>query len=341
MKAPQLLLLAITLSGAAWITLPGTKPHPAEIAVIEDVSLPTIHTSAVRKTAPAEKAAEAPTLTHAPTPLELSLSAGDVCEAARIMNPMSTSAPMFEAFLNATSPSAELKETFGTDGPLLSTSPAAKKYKSIAAQTVQALRVGGLMDSPNSVAADLATSHAMLLELEKKEPGNAFYPLFRLLVENRLNYSKDAQKETANRISAATTFDSHVAELDREMREAGFINPALLFSLSYFKSSDSVNYYSTISAVRSIDNFDTPGLARLMTEEGLHAQSPSWVGEYEKSRYSSGRMLDEDHYPSISALDKDRSAEPQVYSPGVNAYGPQVCDPGPYERYFLQARDGR
>jgi hypothetical protein len=342
MKTPSLFLLAITLSGAAWVTLPDCAPHPPSIAVIEDVPLPAIHTSAVRKnqTPPHEPTPAA--ATDNPTPLEQALSAADVCETARIINQLGSLAPIFGAFLKSTSPSAEVKESYGAEGAFLSPTPATKIYKSLAAQTLQALTLAGELNSPVNAPTDLVAARALLQGMEKKEPANAFFPLFRVLVETKLGYSKEKIKSTAALVSAASSFDSHVGEINREMHEAAFENPALLYAQNYLNTQDMVSYYTALRVVAQLEGFDKAALARLMTEEGLHSSSPPWLGEFEQSRYSAGRSLDPERYPTINALNKDRALVDHLrYAPHVNTYGPEVCDPGPFERYFWEARDSR
>lgn len=338
MKTSQLFLLASALGGAAWITIPPTTTAPptAEPFVIAEAPLPVVHTAAVRKT-PAPVIAPATVA----SPLEAALSAGDVCETARLVNALPNVAPMYTAFLAAISPSPELRESFGPDGPMQSANVAARKYQSLPALTLQALKLAGILEGGASAPTDLPGARALLLDLEKREPGNSFYPLFRFYVEKRLDYPPEKLDATVKLLAEGSSFDSHVGQLDRELRDAAFGNPALLYALKYFMLFDTVNYHRAVRELERLDKFDGRALARLMTEEGLHSSSPPRRGDFEESRYRAGRNLDRERYPDIRQLNAERTMEEPVYPANVNIHGPEVCDPGPYERYFLQAREAR
>jgi len=190
-------------------------------------------------------------------------------------------------------------------------------------------------------------ARALLVDLGKKDPGNAVYPFFRLTIEEKLGFTREQLKETAQEIANASVFDTHFSELDHEMRDARWLNPALHYALSYVYSSGMFAYYGPSSLLQRLareGDFDGERrVAKLMTEDGLHSSRPSSSGDFDGSQYSTGRSLDPTSYEELSSLEKKRGRDINHYAPYplIEKEGQLICDPGPYEAFVSEMSGAR
>ena len=355
---PSLLILALLLSFAAWFCLPGAPPAsadaPHEVTIHE--AQPIREISAPPASAPTKAA---PTPRKPPSPLQIALQAGDLCGAAWILNNgINTNEihiEIIQAIMAALQPSAEALEAFGPEGPYLAASvpgrhdpDAAKpKYKSKVARILWALKLGGALYTPVSPASDNPeASRALLLALQKEEPGNGFYHYFRLVQEEKLGFTKEQLRATAEEVAASSTFHSPLNDLSREMQEASWQNPALRYAFNLIMPREFVSFYlgsSVLSRLAQEQGFAGNGqIARLLTDKGMRA-TRSWLeAGYDSGQYNAGYSLDPNSFPSGDELEK--KFEPYRHEPPLIVNAPDnriLCDPGPYEEYFYEMRRSR
>jgi|GEM_PF-4918263 len=358
MKTLQtLLLIALLFTAAAWFSLQGVSN--ATIRKAPDVVQITEHTVS-RSSAPIRatpkidiKPAEV-TKPKTPSPFQVALEAGDLCEVTRLLNGAVQTPDAYTAIIATMSPSPALQEAYAANGPMMTNNMTAKpKFTHSSSDLIWALKLGGLMYTPvGNPSEDSKMSLQLLLELEKKDPANAFFPFFRIYLEERLAYTKEQLRETAAKISAASSFDSRLESLDQEFRDAMWLSPAMHYAISYVYSATSPSYYSPVNLLRRLaEEKEIDGLKRLaelMMEKGLRARRSYTTGEYDIQQYTTGRGLVAPlagNYPDWPQLDAEKGKTNSSYptQPWIidEVTGERRCDPGPYETYFYEARENR
>lgn len=360
MKTLQTLFVIATLfTVIAWISLQGVSNatiRNVPVVELEERQPVQRHSAPVRATAPVkvDNKPAGPSKPKAPNPFQVALEAADLCEVSRLLNQGYQNQDVYSALISVMSPSPALQEAFSPQGPMMVASY--EKPPKLTHQTSEllwALKLGGLLYAPVSPAAeDAKTARELLLGLEKKNPGNAFYPYFRLYLEEKLGYTKEQLRETAKAIAAGFRFDSGLSDLEKEFREAYWQNPAMHYALSYVYSGFYPSYYSTANTLRKMsEEKEFEGLrqvAELMMENGQRARRSYSTGEYDVQQYSTAKHLVQgvQGYPDWSELDAEKNQKPQSYpssQPWVNdeVTGERRCDPGPYEVFFFEARENR
>lgn len=354
-----LALIASLFTVIAWLSLQGVSNATIRNVpvVVQAEEKPVVrHSAPVRATAPAkvDNNPAGPSKPKAPNPFQVALEAADLCEVSRLLNQGYQNQDIYSALIATMSPSPAIQEAFSPQGPMMVASyEKPPKFTHATSELLWALKLGGLIYAPVSAAAeDHKAARELLLGLEKKNPGNAFYPYFRLYLEERLGYTKEQLKETAKLVAAGSRFDSGLSELEKEFREAYWQNPAMYYALSYVYSGFYPSYYSTANTLRKMsEEKEFDGLrqvAELMMENGQRARRSYSTGEYDVQQYSTAKHLVQGlpGYPDWSELDVEKNVKPASYptaQPWVNdeVTGERRCDPGPYELFFFEARENR
>jgi hypothetical protein len=296
----------------------------------------------------------------APTPvsageLELrrALESGDLCATARLVDDVHAGAERISAYVAVTAPGAGALEIYGPEGAFLAPDLSFDQLKTSAARAAWVARLGGLAYTSDALRGgrNMRRSRELFLELEKKEPGNAFYPYLRLTLERVLDYKPERLKETAESVAAGSYFDTHRTDTLDELWEASWTNPALHYAFSHtFDPSP----FELVLATETIENLqesalvtqrDADKIAALLAQEALHARRPSAQFGYDRTRLNMARRLDHrGTYPSPEALDKrilrgDPPSEPAV--PWRLEQVGAACDPTAYEQFFYEQRQSR
>lgn len=358
MKTLQtLFLIALLFTTAAWFSLQGVSNATIrKTAEVPQATEPLVVRSSapIRATPKADpKQAEA-TKPKPPSPFQIALEAGDLCEVSRLLSASVQTPDVYTAIIATMSPSPALQEAYGPNGPMLNATMAVKpKFIHATSELLWALKLGGLIYAPvGNPSEDPKASLEKLLELEKKDPTNAFYPFFRIYLEEKLGYSKEQLKATAAKLASSSTFDANLEVLDQEFRDATWLSPAMHYAISYSYSTTSPSYYSPVSLLRRLSEekeFDgLKSLAELMMEKGNRARRSYMTGEYDIQQYTTGRGLvfqQGNQYPDWTQLEAEKGRTSVSYptQPWVTdeVTGERRCDPGPYEAFFYEARENR
>ncbi len=354
---PILFLLAVFLTFVAWISLQGVsqaEPLTSTVVPLAAPELPPQRSSAPRKdTKPPKKSAayRAPAPTPLkPSPLQIALQAGDLCETAKLLEEENIAMKMVYAAILATiSPSAALVETFGANGVSGNefVFEGMQKLTHPGTRFIAALQLGGLSNMGSAKTPDVKKARELLLALEKENPGNAAYPYFRLALEEKLGFKREELLATANEAADGSFFDTHFDEINREMLNARWLNPALHYALRRYYYADSFNFYPGTDVIRSLQadqNFGgSARIAKLMTDPGMKASRPADSGEYYNLQYIYGRLLDKNSYKDFDEFDKEKGGAGYTPEPPIFAEqaGQRFCDPGPYEAFFYERRNSR
>jgi hypothetical protein len=253
----SLLLVALLITVFAWFSLQGESraTAPAKVVITE---YPLRATSAAPVSTPppvTAKVVAVKPVSAKQLELQHALESGDLCGTARIISNGISPAETAGAYIAAIAPSAEVLDLFGPDGASVVTEAPTRKFRTAAGRAAWATRVAGLSYgvTPFRKSEDLARGRDLLLELEKQEPGNAFYPFQRLAVEASLGYKPEQLKTTAEAAANGSTFDTHFPEVFEEIWEAAWANPALLYALNYSVGPSPFDYYRSTSAIATLE----------------------------------------------------------------------------------------
>jgi hypothetical protein len=355
-----LFVLASLFTVIAWFSLQGvsnaTIRPPQAAQAVDHQKIIQRRSAAVRSTLPPklDNKPAAPSKPKAPSPFQVALEAADLCEVSRLLNASYQSTDVYAAIIATMSPSPAVQEAFGTNGPMMVDSyEKTPKFAHPASEVLWALKAGGMIYAPVSRATeDPKAARELILSLEKKNPGNAFFPFLRLTVEEKLGLKKEQLVETAKLIATGSSFDSGLGEIDREFKDAYWQSPAMHYVLSYVYSGFSPSYYSSVSTLRRLSEekeFDgSRQVAELMMQKGMSARRSYTTGEYDIQQYNTGKQLVQGlaGYPEWNELEAEKNQKPQTYptaQPWVTdeVTGERRCDPGPYESFFYEARENR
>lgn len=344
---PTLFTLGLFLSFAAWLSTRGESQASPSLPALPAARPASVsaRTEAITTVLTAESASPERSA------LERALLAGDTCESLRLLDG-TEEADFYGAILDTIDASSELRETYGRAGPMLSDKiylpgeKGAPQYKSLAARTVWALKMGGLMSAPRSAPGmNEGAARELLLQLEKEEPANAFYPLFRLLVESRLGYPLDQLRATAEVAASATTLDSHLTEIGGELGNAMWLNSAFHAALADYHMPPMLHWYAVghvLEKLRKDAGFrGTPRIAELMAEEGLRAEKGWREGGLDRERFEYAHVLEPKKFPDYEELEHARGWDRQQQNwPLIIHYekGQRRCDATATDAYFLQVR---
>lgn len=293
---------------------------------------------------------------RAPSRFQIALEAADLCEVSRLLGASLPPDEAFTAIVAVMNPSPALQEAFGPQGVMIvngDAQPATKPTHS-SSKLYWALRKAGLLYGPTgSVPEDKKLAREILLEEEKKNPGNGFYPLFRLYLEEQLGFDKAKLQDPLEKLRSATLFDTGLSAINREFRETAWSNPAMHYAFEWLYSAYNPAYYGPTSLLKRLaDEGDFDGSRRvgeLMMESGLRTQRSFVEGDYDHYQYIQGRTL----HPDLLSLPDWQELEPekQRLKKQVNYSAPpwitdevtgeKRCDPGPYESYFYELRENR
>ncbi|MGZ3652342.1 MAG: hypothetical protein ACXVB9_10645 [Bdellovibrionota bacterium] len=346
MKTLQpLFLMAVLITFAAWLSFQGVSQ-----ATSPEVPLAST-TAAVRAVVTAHPASAKPAEKKALSALAIALENGNVCETARFFNePNMSEQDVFAAIMSVIDPSTDLREVFGADGPMLTAEVPpfyvkgadALRYHSRVARLLWTLKMGGLAFTPvfaSNVNTDAALTQ--LIGLGKEEPGNAFYPLMRLMLEVQRKAPPEKIQATLDEINSASSFDSHIEPITRELSDASWENPALYFAISHAYNVSVFPYIEAYEKYERVEKSEQAreALARLMTEAGLKATRSYITGDFEATRYIAGRELDSSRYPTLEELEKGRGGTPSVNAGLEHENG--GCDSSRYEAEFFEKREMR
>ncbi len=356
MKTLQnLTLIALLFTVAAWFSLQGfsiatirnspTVPM-AEEKIVARSSAPILATKpAATKSTDAIKPA-------APTPFQVALDAGDLCEVSRLLNGNLQPHDIYAALIAVMSPSPALQEAYSATGPMMNRDMNIKPMLTHpSSDLLWALKLGGLIYGPVvNTNENPKAARALLLELEKKDPSNAFYPFFRLYLEDKLGFTKEQLKETTARLQTASAFDNNLHSLEAEFKQASWQSPAMHYVISNAHSTIAPSYYAPVNVLRRLSEekefSGMKSLAELTMEKGLRARRSYITGEYDVQLYSTGRgLVYQQGYPDWTELEAEKGRAPHAYptQPWVTdeVTGERRCDPGPYETFFYEARESR
>lgn len=354
-----LFVLASLFTVIAWLSLQGVSNatiRTTHMAQADDHKIVQRRSAAVRATQPPKLDNKAPASSKpkGPNPFLAALEAADLCEVSRLLNGSYQTQDVYAAIIATMSPSPAVQEAYGPNGPMMVAAyEKAPKFTHSSSEVYWALKLGGLFYTPVSPSAeDPKAARELILALEKKNPGNSFFPFFRLSLEEKLGYSKEQLRETAKQIATGSSFESGLGEIERELKDAYWQSPAMHYALSYVYSGFSPSYYATVGTLRRMSEekeFDgSRQVAELMMQKGMHARRSYTTGEYDVQQYSTGKHLVQGlaGYPEWSELEAEKNQKPQPYptsQPWVTdeVTGERRCDPGPYEGFFFEARENR
>jgi hypothetical protein len=244
------------------------------------------------------------------------LEADNLC-AARALLSRGYFSPtdLFLIMKSVGAPSA-LQELFSPEGPLYG-SPEANpaRFHSDLARFVFALRLGGL-ETWSSAAPNAAwqkRSRLLLLELEKKDPGNAAHPYYRLAVEKALGFTPEALAKTLREAAAASRFDTLLFAEIRALEPLRWQSATHHYLLSEVleRLSGFLHPHGGFQAVQGLPALaeEKERLGRLMMEEGQRARRSHYFHEYSTAEYEIGNHLSGNKEPSYLELSRTREQE--------------------------------
>jgi hypothetical protein len=267
----------------------------------------------------------------------------DVCAAQALLNRAYFSPSDFFLVMKSVGAPPALQELFSPDGPLygsLSANPA--RFQSDLARFVLALRLGGLETlsntKPNPVLRKRA--RALLLTLEKKDPGNAAYPYYRLVIEKALGHSPKELMRTLETAAEGNRFDTLLFAKIRELEPLRWQSATHHYLLSEIleRLSGFMQAYASLVAIRDLPALaeEKERLGNLMMEEGKRARRSHYFYEYSTEEYEIGNHLAGNK--ELSYIDLSRTREQEDFPLWYPHLDQKNCRREAYDDYLRRMR---
>jgi hypothetical protein len=186
-------------------------------------------------------------------------------------------------------------EMAADDSPLYS-DPNNHVYRTPLARLIQALRLSGDLNGGRRLTLrDAQQGWNILTELHRESPENAAFLLFRLGLEDELDYPMDQRAQTAQDLMRANEYNSLQWEFYREVLQRSRDNASkFLAGETFLASLPTPSFAHVKQGVRELE-LEVPGLSdhvgRLLTRAGLDAADSFVTGGYNPTEYNVGRDL--------------------------------------------------
>jgi hypothetical protein len=299
-------LLVTLLAGLSeWESGAENNPAPVEIRAepLRAVALPP---SRRAPAAPRPAVLELPAASPFQLDLTDALEKADTCKALLLVESKElVYDDALRSLLTVMGPGADLAAALAPGGPLSPAKAPLAEPRGRIARTMWALKLTGALDEgfPSLHAAGAA--RALFLALEKEEPRNGFFPLFRLVAEVNMGLPARQLRATAEAAATAGRIDSPLRTVDEELREASWQNPAVYMVTRFLLRVDHVSWKKAERAVKAIAEFPgADGLLELLARE---------------------RRPRDERFRSAPTIEM----------------GPGSCDASAFESWFYEARENR
>lgn len=335
----SLLLLVLGL----WIN--PVRGSSSEAPLDPPVATPPI-AAPVKKPARPAAGIPLPAVTIAPTELTRAMEAGQLCEAARLMeNSQPNGAKEAAALLASVGASSDLQELFAPNGPLFGGDaiPLAQLHHPLS-KLYYALRLAGFYPGGSPTDETRRRARELLLAMEKEDSGNAVYAFFLVPLEKTLGAKDEVLRELAARAARASRFDALLPEKLAGLHLARFASPAQYLVLDTFlNQSDSLSYWEPQMTFGELDQKWGTDYAkqvgRLLREGGERATRGAAFRGFSGREYDVGNQMVRDGAPNSYQLSRELEhlAEGEELPYGWVEY--RNCNAESYETFFQQMRE--